>query len=153
MKKQVLLLIVTLLTSALTFAAPTLSDNEAQRLLVEEFNKSRDRIKLRALTVGSPRGENAISSEKYKEYQAWEKIGVITISVDRDYKAFTEGKTFNWKDYETNLGGVQGKIVVKKTDKGARLAEAGNIPQVDGWLALKDGVFKVQKIVAQRGFV
>ena len=39
MKKQVLLLIVTLLTSVLTFAAPTLSDNEAKRLLEETWSK------------------------------------------------------------------------------------------------------------------
>lgn len=79
------------------------------------MSKSQVQIKIGALTVGHKRGENAISSEEYKSYQAWEKIGVITISVDRDYKAFTEGKTFNWEDYETNMGGgVQEKIVVKK---------------------------------------
>ena len=147
--QKFLLLIVFMVGSISSFATPRFSDSDAKNLINGSLNPSHRVIKLGPLSVVSRDkiGQNDVSTEAYKFYKALEKVGLISISVDPKYKGYKSGATFNWKDFQTQTGGVNEKIIVKKTDKGTKYSKSRNLPYSDREFAFNEGVYKTQEII------
>lgn len=81
-----------------------------------------------------------MTQKLYKIYQAYEKLGIIRISIVKSYDP-----SGDWIDYTRD--GMRKEIFIEKTDVGEKLAKRGGLPQKDGWLVIKQGIFRVDEIV------
>jgi hypothetical protein len=129
MRLIIMLTLVFLFFSTATFSAePSLADKEAKAFIEKLWSTSGLSIKLGSITVVAREpniAKNRILEELYKIYQAFEKLGIIRISI---VKTLREG------DIDDAIGGLIKEIFVEKTDAGETLAKRGGLPQKDGWL-------------------
>ncbi len=142
MKLIIILTLVALFFDTPTFSAePGLTDKESKAFIENLWSTSAFAIKLGSMTVVGGFAElagdintakNEISGEHYKILQAYEKVGIIKISAS---------KTEVW------LGRQITKIFVTKTDAGEELVKKGGLPQKDGWLIMRQGIFRVDEII------
>lgn len=157
MKMGMLVLVVCLLSVVSALAATELTDSQAKDL-IETFmiSTSEYSIRLGPLTiVGGMMGmgaspnpqQGSISADQYKTYKAFERLGLISIEEDRGFRDHKSGKKFSWGDYNQQFSGVIDKIVVRDTSKGKDIAQQGGLPQKNGWLTIKQGMFYVEGIV------
>src|SRR2546426_12094493 len=84
------------------------SDSNIKSLLEAEWNKDSYTIPLGNFAVlgGSPFGspdvdesKGTISTNRYKELIAWEKVGLVTVRHDQQYEKFRRGGNFSWDQW------------------------------------------------------
>jgi len=149
MRLIIMLTLLPLFLSTTIFSAEVgLTDKEAKAFIENLWSTSHFAIKLGSMTVVAKNtdiAKNRISEEVYKALQAYEKVGIIKISVVKSSQDLLKG---DWNDHLAyNLGGVRGQIVITKTDAGETLAKKGGLPQKDGWLVIRQGIFRVDEII------
>lgn len=146
-----LIIIPTLLVfffATVTFSAePSLTDKEAKAFLEKLWSTAGVLIKLGSISVVASEtniAKNRISEENYKMYQAFGKLGIIRISIVKEY--LDEKSDVN--DFiAAAAGSMRKEIFVEKTNAGETLAKRGGLQQKDGWLVIKAGIYRVDEIV------
>jgi hypothetical protein len=98
------------------------------------------------------KGKTKFSDSFYHQYKALEKVGVITIQEDHCVQAYTSPsetirETIPFVPRGTCKRESVGTIIVQKTPKGEELAQKGGLPQQEGSLVIRTGVYWVDKIV------
>jgi hypothetical protein len=119
------------------------------------LNEAGNDVKLGDLTVLAAIDGNqeniekgVLSASTYRQYQQFEKVGIIAIDNDKQFEDHMSGKAFSWKLFnEQAQQSVRNKIKVRATPRGYALAKDGGLPQRDGWLKIKEGVIRIQRIV------
>jgi hypothetical protein len=90
MRLIIILTLVALFFSTGTYSAePSLTDKEAKAFIEKLWSTSAIIIKLGSVIVVAEEPDitkNRIPEELYKTYQAYEKIGIIKISVVKNYR-------------------------------------------------------------------
>ena len=129
------------LTTLSALAAPELTDAEAKNLLETYARAQLHRIKLGPLVVSTQedleRSPGAISQSTYKTYQAFEKLGLVSIT--REYPSGFTG----WQEV---------RLFVGKTPQGEEAVKRDGLPQKEGWMVMRRVVaFHVEKIVKNEG--
>ncbi len=131
------------------------TNQEVKNFIDKLLNTPTDKIKLGHFNVmknysidGANLNAGRMSQAVYKIYRAASDVGIIGISKDQSYQQFKSGNNFNWMAYSSSIQGVSEKIVVTKTTVGEKLATG--IPQQNGYLLIRDGVFKVDKIIENK---
>jgi len=139
MRLIIILTLVALFFSTGAYSAePSFTDKEAKAFIEKLWSNFREIIKLGSMTVvadeslgglGMSYPENKMTQNFYKIYQAYEKLGIIKISIVKRYDP-GKGGWGDWIAYTT--GGLRQKIFIEKTDLGEALAKRGGFPQTFG---------------------
>lgn len=136
-------------------AGTDLSDKEAKAWLDNEMNNHPYQIKLGVFELISDLNPDAcnqpgnrVCSEHYRVCKVLEKVGLIKISQYLNYEQLGKrGKDFWAQRMYLDGNSIVGEFTVVKTDTGEALAKKGGFPQKDGYLVLRQGTFRVDKII------
>jgi hypothetical protein len=151
MRLIIIFTLVALFFNTVAFSAePGFTNKEAKAFIEKLWNTDSFSIKLGSITVvdrriaGEPKiAENRISEELYETYQTWKKLGIFRISIVKTY-----GSSGSDSDmFAHSLGGLRKEILIEKTDLGETLVKRDGLPQKDGWLVMKTGIYRVDEIV------
>lgn len=130
-----------------------LSDEEAQTILETEWNQ----ISIQLINIGefqvtsrlpsnSPKG--VISSALFRDLQAYNRVGLVSITADKKYEDFKRGQGFSWDNWaQLTMENVESRIIVAKTPVGQRLSQSHHLPQRSDVLLIRQGTFHVSRIV------
>jgi hypothetical protein len=152
-KTVIVICLALLLMSRATLAALELKDSEVKQILEKIWNSGCDSIKLGTFdiiddmfgtTMNLESGKMSVT--QFKFYQAYAKVGVISIQDEKSFQDHMSGRGFNWAYFQQQSGGLRGKIVVNKTPKGEELSKKSGF-QREGWLYVKEGNHRIDKVV------
>lgn len=111
-------------------------EREAKRI-IEEAVLQTVTFSLGAYTVGGGMREQVeprpsdlkrryLSSRDFRVLRAWAEAGVLSIKKDQAYEDFKQGKTFDWKNFQSALEGVGSRVVIEPTEAGLREGKRTN---------------------------
>ena len=144
---RIFLAMFVLIASSPTFAGPALSDSEARSIVEDGWKNLVLTISIGRFAVVSGNADTAkgtVSSNGYNALVNWQKVGLVTVLEDQQYKDFRSGKGFSWDQWnQLTQEGVQKKIVVTATERGRQYLTASPTER----LQIPQGKFTVTKIV------
>jgi hypothetical protein len=87
-----------------------------------------------------------LTETTFRHIENWEKQGIIKI--DKQDLGEKQSKDFSWKDFmETTERGTVKRINISPTKKGLDLERNSRFAKEEGFILLRDGVYKVTKVV------